>query len=186
LASEGEDPDLALLEGVGRGEQAAVRRLLDARLPRILALARRLLADPDEAQDVAQETFLRAWKQAPSWRPGQARFDTWLHRVALNLCRDRLRRRRETAMAQPPEVADLAPNGEGALLGAQIGGRIETALAALPERQREAIVLCHHQGLGNKEAAALLEVSVETLESLLGRGRRALRAALADLMEAVR
>ena len=113
-----------------------MRRLLDARLPRILALARRLRADPDEAQDVAQETFLRAWKQAPSWRPGQARFDTWLHRVALNLCRDRLRRRRETAMVQPPEVADLAPTGEGALLGVQIGGRIETALADLMEAVR--------------------------------------------------
>ena len=106
--------------------------------------------------------------------------------TTLNLCRDRLRRRRETAMAEPPEVIDAAPTGEGALLGVQIGVRIEAALGALPERQREAIVLCHHQGLGNKEAAALLGVSVETLESLLGRGRRALRAALADLMEAVR
>jgi RNA polymerase sigma-70 factor (ECF subfamily) len=181
LAAEGSDPDEALLTGVGRGEPAAVRQLLDRRLPRVLALARRMLNDAGEAEDVAQETFLRAWKQARSWRPGGARFDTWLHRVALNLCYDRLRRRREVVTAQPPEQVDTGPAPDAGLLGADLSRRVEAALAALPERQREAIVLCHHQGLGNIEAAALMTISVEALESLLGRGRRALRTSLADL-----
>jgi RNA polymerase sigma factor (sigma-70 family) len=101
--SDGNDPDEVLLAGVSRGEPVAVRQLLDRRLPRILALARRMLNDPGEAEDVAQETFLRAWKQAKGWKPGGARFDTWLHRVALNLCYDRLRRRREIATDAPPE-----------------------------------------------------------------------------------
>lgn len=181
MAAEGSDPDEVLLTGVGRGEPAAVRQLLDRRLPRVLALARRMLNDAGEAEDVAQETFLRAWKQARSWRPGGARFDTWLHRVALNLCYDRLRRRREVVMAEPPEQVDTGPAPDAGLLGADLSRRVEAALAALPERQREAIVLCHHQGLGNIEAAALMTISVEALESLLGRGRRALRTSLADL-----
>jgi RNA polymerase sigma factor (sigma-70 family) len=62
------------------------------KLPRLLALATRMLGDRDEASDVAQEAFIRIWKQASRWKRGQARFDTWLHRVALNLCYDRLRR----------------------------------------------------------------------------------------------
>ena len=66
-------------------------------------------------------------------------------------------------------------------MGAELSRRVEAALAALPPRQREAIVLCHHQGLGNIEAAALMEISIEALESLLARGRRALKASLADL-----
>ena len=153
----------------------------DEDLPRMLALAHRLLGDPVEAEDVAQEAMLRAWRQAPSWRPGKARFDTWLHRVALNLCYDRLRRRREVLTDAPPERADPAPGPDRGVEAAQLGDRVNAALARLPERQREAIVLCHYQELGNIEAAALMDVSVEALESLLSRGRRALRAALADM-----
>jgi len=177
------DPDEELLTRVGEGDPAAVRALVARKLPRLLALAGRMLGDPAEAEDVAQETFVRAWKQAPIWRPGGAKFDTWLHRVALNLCYDRLRRRRETAYAEPPERADEGPGPDRGLQAADTGRRVGGALQALPDRQREAIVLCHYQELGNIEAAAVMGVSVEALESLLGRGRRALRAALIDLKE---
>ena len=175
------DPDEDLVSRVGRGDPAAIQALVARKLPRMLALAHRLLGDPVEAEDVAQEAMLRAWRQAPAWRPGKARFDTWLHRVALNLCYDRLRRRREVLTDAPPERPDPAPGPDRGVEAAQLGDRVNAALARLPERQREAIVLCHYQELGNIEAAALMDVSVEALESLLSRGRRALRAALADM-----
>lgn len=177
------DPDEELLARVADGDPASVRALVARKLPRLLSLAGRMLGDASAAEDVAQEAFLRVWKQAPRWRPGAARFDTWLHRVALNLCYDRLRRRRELSYAEPPDRADEAPGPERGLEAADTGRRVSAALQALPDRQREAIVLCHYQELGNIEAAAVMGVSVEAMESLLGRGRRTLRFALADLRE---
>ena len=106
-----------------------------------------------------------------------------MYRVALNLCYDRLRRRRELSYAEPPDRADEAPGPERGLEAADTGRRVSAALQALPDRQREAIVLCHYQELGNIEAAAIMGVSVEALESLLGRGRRTMRVVLADLRE---
>ena len=178
-----EDPDEALLVRVADGDPAAVRALVGRKLPRLMSLGQRMLGDAAEAEDVAQEAFLRVWKQAPRWRPGRAKFDTWLHRVALNLCYDRLRRRREITTDEPPEIADEGPAPDRGLEAHDTGRRVNEALAKLPERQREAVVLCHYQDLGNIEAAAVMGVTVEALESLLSRGRRALRAALADLVE---
>lgn len=180
------DPDEELVRRVGRGDPAAVQALVARKLPRILALAKRMLSDAVEAEDVAQEAMLRAWKQAPKWTPGKAKFDTWLHRVALNLCYDRLRRRREIATETPPDRPDEGPAPDRGLLAAETGARVDAALRRLPDRQREAVVLCHHQEMTNIDAAAAMEISVEALESLLSRGRRALRGALADLAPGAR
>jgi len=177
------DPDDDLVRRAGQGEAAAIQALVARKLRRVLALAERMLGDAAEAEDVAQETFLRVWRHAPRWTPGAARFDTWLHRVTLNLCYDRLRRRRERPTAEPPDQPDPGPAPDRGLLAADTARRVRTALLALPVRQREAIVLCHYQELGNIEAARAMGVSVEALESLLGRGRRSLRAALADMVE---
>jgi RNA polymerase sigma-70 factor (ECF subfamily) len=84
-------------------------------------------------------------------------------------------------MAEPPEQADPSPGAEQGLQSADLARRVEAALGALPDRQREAVVLCHYQELSNIEAAALMGVSVEALESLLSRGRRTLRTVLADM-----
>jgi RNA polymerase sigma-70 factor (ECF subfamily) len=181
LTSGAADPDDELVRRVGAGDPAAVQALVARKLRRVLALAERMLGDPVEAEDVAQETFFKVWRNAPRWRPGEARFDTWLHRVTLNLCYDRLRRRRERPTAEPPESPDTGPAPDRGLHALDTGRRVAEAMQALPERQREAIVLCHYQELGNIEAARVMGVSVEALESLLSRGRRALRTALADI-----
>lgn len=167
---------------IGEGDAQAADALVRKHLPRMTALGRRMLSNAAEAEDVAQEVFLRVWREAPRWKEGQAKFETWMHRVALNLCYDRLRRRRE--ISDPDAgllVADTAMSAADAIQARQRAVAVRGALDKLPERQRAAIVLCHYQELSNIDAAAALEVSVEALESLLSRGRRALKAALADV-----
>jgi RNA polymerase sigma-70 factor (ECF subfamily) len=183
LTSGAADPDDELVRRAGQGDAAAVQALVARKLRRVLSLAERMLGDAAEAEDVAQETFYRVWRQAPRWRPGAARFDTWLHRVTLNLCYDRLRRRRERPTADPPETPDPGPAPDRGLQAADVGRRVRDAMQQLPPRQREAIVLCHFEDLGNIEAAGVMGVTVEALESLLSRGRRALKTALADLAD---
>lgn len=175
------DPDGELVARVALGDAAAVRSLMARKLPRMLALAQRMLGDASEAEDVAQDVFVKVWREAANWRPGQARFDSWMHRVAINLCYDRLRRRRATVMADPPDKVDQSAPPDHVLIASDVGRRVQYALMALPDRQREALALCHYQELGNIEAAAIMDVTVEALESLLSRGRRGLRTALADL-----
>lgn len=156
-----------------------MRELVSLTGPRMLAVASRMLNDAAEAEDVVQEVFARVWRHAPSWRPGAAGFDTWMHRVAMNLCYDRLRRRRDAGPDGLDALVDETPSAHATLNARDVSARVGEALAALPERQRAAIVLHHYQELSNIEAAALMEISVEALESLLARARRALRAALA-------
>lgn len=176
------DPDTRLIARVGKRESGAVREIVEKKLPRIVALATRMLGDRDEADDVAQEAFMRIWKAAPDWVPGAARFDTWLHRVTLNLCYDRLRRNRETTMSDElPEQEDAAPLPDERIETSDTNQRLTSALARLPARQREALVLQYYQELSNAETADLMGVSVEALESLLVRARRNLRTALTDL-----
>jgi len=190
LPAPAEDPDLDLVRRAGAGDARACAALVDRHLVKLVAFAGRMLANRADAEDVAQETFLRVWQHAGRWQAGGARFSTWLYRVALNLCHDRLRRRRETSLEVAGDPPSDAPLPGTALQRAAVAARVEAALAQLPERQREAILLCHYQELGNIEAAAILDVTVEALESLLARGRRRLRELLAgeakDLMGELR
>jgi RNA polymerase sigma-70 factor (ECF subfamily) len=184
LAQVVHDPDEELVRQAGAGDARAAEALVRRHLRRMVGLARRMLGDPMEAEDVAQEVFLRVWKEAPRWRPGQARFETWMHRVALNLCYDRLRRRREIPDAEAGMTTpDPAPSAPAQIFARERAVRVRDAMSKLPERQRAAITLCHFQELTNIEAARALDVSVEALESLLARARRALKASLSDMAQ---
>ncbi len=169
------DPDQDLIARVAKGDPAAVRAMVARKLPRLLSVATRMLGDRGEAEDVTQEAFLRLWRQAGRWRPGAAVFDTWLHRVTLNLCYDRLRRRREVPSDAIPERTDPAAAADQTMIDRARDARLAAAIALLPERQRAALVLQYYEGLSNIEAAAAMEIGVEALESLLSRARRTLK-----------
>lgn len=174
------DPDSELVERIGQGDADATRRFVGRHVNRLHGLAFRLLGNRADAEEVVQDVFLRVWEHAGRWRPGKARFDTWMYRVTVNLCYDRLRRRREVATDAPPERADDAPDAAAMIHSSQVAARVREALKRLPQRQRTAITLCHHQGLSNIETAEILEVSVEAVESLLSRGRKKLRTLMKD------
>lgn len=176
------DPDADLILRVAAGDARAGEQIVLRHSARVVRVARRMLGDATEAEDVAQDVFLRVWKAASGWRTGEALFQTWLHRVTINACYDRLRRRRETADAEAGlDVADLSDTPDEAWFKRQRAQRVRQAIAQLPERQRAAIALCHFEQTSNIEAAAALGVSVDALESLLARGRRMLKTLLADL-----
>jgi len=183
------DPDEELVRRVGAGDKRAASELVRRHLPRMVGLARRMLGDPAEAEDVAQEVFLRVWKHAAAWKPGQAKFETWMHRVGMNLCLDRLRRSGRHGGEVSPETPDSRASATKALDDRQRRDRVRDALQKLPERQRAALVLCYYQERTNIEAAEILGVSVDALESLLSRARRTLKSALsaerADLMSGI-
>ena len=175
----GDLSDEALLAAYGRGEARAARVLSDRLLPGVWRTARRVLGDEAEAEDVAQEAMLRLWRIAPEWRAGEAKVSTWLFRVAVNLCTDRLRRRRGVALDAIPEPEDGAPGAAAGLIEADRTAALDAALMALPERQRQAVVLRHLEGLANPEIADIMGLGVEAVESLTARGKRNLGLALA-------
>ncbi len=183
LLNDQSDEDL--LAAYADGDQAAARALMMRHTPRVLSLATRMLRDQAEAEDVAQEAMLRLWKIAPDWRVGEAKISTWLYRVASNLCTDRLRKKRGIGLDEAPEIEDDAPGAEAQMITADRSAALRTAMDSLPERQRLALSLRHFEELGNPEIADIMEVSVEAVESLLARARRALAAELEKYREAL-
>lgn len=175
-ATDAEDD--ALIARFAAGDQAAARVLTARLAPGVLALARRMLRDAAEAEDVAQEAMLRLWKIAPDWQAGRAKPSTWLYRVAQNLCTDRLRRARGTGLDAAPEPVDDAPGALDRLITADRAAALNAAMARLPDRQRLALHLRHFDGRSNIEIAEIMEVSVEAVESLTGRAKRALAGML--------
>lgn len=173
-------PDETLLVLYARGDAEAARELTDRMLPRALSVATRVLGDRAEAEDVAQEAMLRLWRIAPHWQTGQAKISTWLYRVTMNLCIDLQRKRRggTVALDDAPDPADNAPSAAEQLVAKARSDALQDALAQLPDRQRQAVVLRHLEELANPEIAEILGVSVEAVESLVARGKRGLTAAL--------
>ena len=170
--------DDALMLLYSNGDMAAARSLALRHTPRLVAQANRLLRDPAEAEDVAQEAMLRLWKVAPDWRQGEAKVSTWLYRVVANLCTDRLRKRRGAGLDSIPEPEDDKPSVEAAMESDDRTRALYAALDELPERQRIAVTLRHIDELPNPEIAEVMGLSVEAVESLTARGKRNLAAIL--------
>jgi RNA polymerase sigma factor (sigma-70 family) len=187
--ANGDTSDEALMVLYANGDRSAALTLTRRITPRILGYAARLLSgDRAEAEDVAQETMLRLWRVAPTWRQGETKVTTWAYRVATNLCIDRQRSRRRKAQVpldDAPEIADAAAGADGRLQNAHRTAALEAALADLPDRQRQAVVLRHLEGLTNPEIAAIMQIGVEAVESLTARGKRALAAVLAGRKDAL-
>jgi RNA polymerase sigma-70 factor (ECF subfamily) len=178
--SDDTEDEAALLARIAAGEADAFRLLVDRHLSTALGIARRMLRDEAEAEDIAQESLLRLWRNAGALELGPGGVRPWLRRVVSNLCIDRVRAGKNTALMEtPPEVA--APASQVRQLAEQeLAQRVDTVLKTLPERQRLALTLFHYEGMSQVEVGEVLGVSDEAVESLLARARRTLKAALKD------
>jgi len=180
------DPDRAVLERVAAGDVDAFAPLVERHQARLLRLCERLLHDPEEARDAAQEVFLRAFRNAPGFRP-QGQVFTWLYRIAVNHCLNRLRRRRLVQFlpfggAADDEGPELEPAADAPDPGTAIDARrrwlaTRRAIARLPAGQRTVLVLAKFEGLSYREIAAVLGLSVGAVESRLVRAMRTLERA---------
>jgi len=171
--------DHDLMARAALGDERTFRILVARHTSPALGLARRILRNEARAEEIVQDAMLRVWINAPRWRP-EAAFRTWLYRVVVNLCLNEKRRPAALPLEHAGEPADPAPDAVAALEARERDRRLAAAIDTLPARQRAAIVLTYQEGLGNAEAAAVLDISVSGLEALLVRAKRALRAAFDD------
>lgn len=171
--------DDALIGRAVVGDRVAWRDLVNRHIDGLHRYAWYMLGDRMEAEDVVQEAFLRLHKKLPDWRFGEAPVAAWLHRVAGNLCIDRHRVRRPAGLDDVPDHVAAGPGEAARDRQLDQSVQVRRALDTLPPRQRAAIVLVHYQGHSHTEAAAVLDVTVHAVESLLGRARRHLRDVLA-------
>ncbi len=181
--------DDALVRRAADGEIAAWRALVDRHLAPLVAFAWHRLDDRTEAEDVAQETMLRLSRKAGDWQAGGAALRTWLFHVARNLCIDRLRARKpgvpldDAIEAGDTAVVDFHTRLEDNLDTRRI---VQRGLRALPERQREALILVYCLGCTLRETAGIMRISEHAAESLLARGRRSLRTVLGPHADGLR
>ncbi len=178
--------DHLLVVRVAARDAQAFRVLVDRHLSGIVTLARRMLRDDAEAEDVAQETFLRLWRAGDDLELGAGGIRPWLRRVASNMCIDKIRAgRRLDVTDDVPEQVEPASQLRG-LEQRELGARVQLGLDGLAERQRLALTLFHYEGRSLSEIGDVLGVSAEAVESLLARARRSLKSALALDWQALR
>jgi RNA polymerase sigma-70 factor (ECF subfamily) len=170
--------DGALMALIANGDRNAFNTFLSHHLTTVVQFARRYLSNQADAEDIAQETFLRVWKKSATWQPQGHSPRSWIYRIAYNLCIDEIRRRPVIPPSNENDVHMQSDSLEMEMERDSAVSQLARSLKDLPERQRTAISLCALQGLSNKEAATAMEISIDALESLLSRGRRQLRARL--------
>ncbi|MBI2719370.1 MAG: sigma-70 family RNA polymerase sigma factor [Rhizobiales bacterium] len=178
--------DAVLLSAAARGDAGALVELARRHYQPVYRLAWRLTGGHADSEDIAQEAFLKLWQNPQQVRDAGA-LKGWLMRVASNAVIDRARRRPLADIGEVPEVADGRERPDETLDRTEAAGEIDRRIAALPERQKLALTLVHFEDLTNIEAAVVMEVSIEAVESLLARARRSLRQSLSadwqDLLE---
>jgi RNA polymerase sigma factor (sigma-70 family) len=171
-------PDDALMARVQQRDAAAFRIVVDRQAVMLHRIAYRMIGDPVEAEDVAQEALTRLWQYAGRWQAGGSGIGAWLTRVTMNLCLDRLRRRRFASDEAMPERADDAPLAPALIEAAEERQRVVAAIAGLSDNQRAAIVLTYYEDQPNAAAAETMDMNIKAFESLLLRARGALKRAL--------
>ncbi len=171
--------DAELLVASARRDSASFAELVSRYYKPVYRMVWRMMNGNAETEDVAQEAFIKLWANPAQIREAKA-LKGWLMRVASNLAVDRLRKKQFVDIEAIGEIVDPKQRTDAGLDGKTATRRVDQAIARLPERQKLAVTLVYFEGMSNMAAASVMEVSVDAIESLLTRGRRALKESLAD------
>jgi len=187
------DTDLRLARKARRGDRRALETLYERHKDRLLGYLQKMLGSGPAAEDVFHDVWIKVMHALPSYRPTQGSFRPWLFRVAANAAVDRLRKEKRRAgpnLDAPAgdgsservvdQIAGIAPSPESASIGIEIARDLDLALARLPERQRNAVLLRHQQGMSYREISVTLRVPEGTAKTLVHRGAQALRERLSN------
>jgi RNA polymerase sigma-70 factor, ECF subfamily len=183
--------DLALMRRIAAGDHAAFRELVERHQNSVVSTVTRMLNNPSEAEDIAQQVFLRVWRHAKRYRP-DAKFTTYLFTITRNLVfnESRRKKRRKEVSADEREEnshflieADPTRQPDAELLQEELRLAVDAAIAALPEAQRMAVVLRRYEQMPYEEIAVVLDLSVSAIKSLLFRARNTLRESLNRYLE---
>lgn len=169
--------DASLLAAAARQDQSAFSRLVSRHYQTVYRVVWRMVNGHTDAEDLTQEAFLRLWQNPQQLREAGA-LRGWLIRVATNLATDRFRGAKTIALDNADDVNDGKPDAEQTIQRTEVRSRIDQAIASLPERQRLALTLVQFEQMSNTEAAAVMELTVDALESLLARARRNIKQQL--------
>jgi len=183
--------DFQLMERVGAGDHEAFRELVERHQVAVVGTVAKMLGNPSEAEDIAQQVFLRIWRNAKRYRP-DAKFTTYLYTITRNLVFNETRRRSRKKEVSADELeensnhliaasSDRQPDSE--LLQVELQRAVDAAIAGLPEVQRMAVVLRRYEQLSYEEIAEVLSLSVSAVKSLLFRARTTLRETLSGYLE---
>jgi RNA polymerase sigma-70 factor (ECF subfamily) len=172
--------EAALMRRVAEGDRQALAAIIEAHQERVWAVAYRYTQRRADADDISQEAFIRLWNAAGRWEPA-ARLSTWLYRVVVNLCLDFRRKQAHAPVALSGEGNEPAICDVAELESQETTARVQRAIAALPERQRMAVILHRFEGMSYREISQATGWGEAAIESLLSRAYAALRTQLADL-----
>lgn len=183
--------DHALMVRIGAGDHQAFRELVERHQNAVIGTVAKMLGSPTDAEDIAQQVFLRIWRNAKRYRP-EAKFTTYLFTITRNLVFNETRRRgrkkevssderEETSNLLIQDSPDRQPDSE--LLQSELQAAVDAAIASLPEAQRTAVVLRRYEQLPYEDIASVLGLSVSAVKSLLFRARTTLRESLEGFLE---
>ena len=194
LPRPGDDTDEHLMLRVGRGERAAFDEIVRRYSRKMVNVAYQIVGEREQAEDIAQETFLRAYKSAARYTE-MAKFSTWLYTIAINLCRNELRRRkfrpysleemaeREDEGKLRVDIADERSKPDSDLERKETVRNVQRAIAMVPEKFRVPMVLRDIQDLSYEEIGAMLKLPEGTVKSRINRGRLRVKQILAPIVE---
>ncbi len=192
------DPDVALMLALKDGNEAAFAELIGRHQVRVVSLIYRFVGDEAEAEDLAQEVFLRVYRMRDRYRP-KARFSTWIYRIAANVSLNALRARSRRRCVSMPMTFDNAETQEGQtsshvedhrvdmpyapMENRELRDQVHQAINQLPETQKVAVILNKYEGMSYDEIAAIMGCSMMAVKSLLARARNNLREQLEFYMQ---